>query len=596
MATLIFDFPEPEAGRSVRTVYRDPVRVVVARSVGEVGDAVAAIEAAVAGGLHAAGFIAYEAAPAFDPRARVRTGNRLPLLWFGLFEGPAAAPATGGDPGPGDPLAGAEWRLELDRTRYDGAVAAVREAIADGWTYQVNLTARLRAALAEAATANPVTLYESLRRAQGAGWHALLDLGDEVIVSVSPELFFRTSGRRIETRPMKGTRPRGRWAEEDEALRTELASAEKDRSENLMIVDLLRNDLGRVCEVGSVTVPRLFDVERYRTVWQLTSSVEGRLRDDVGLGDILAALFPCGSVTGAPKISTMERIAALEASPREVYCGAIGMVRPGGDAVFNVPIRTLWWNRSTGSAEYGTGGGIVWDSTAESEYDELLSKAVVVREAWPAFDLIETMAARSGTIARLDRHLDRLARSADYFGFACPRETLRAALADTAATRPDVPRRVRLTLAMDGAFAISEGPLGLVGADRPEPGTAPLRVALADGPVRSADRFLFHKTTHRATYDQARAGDRDAFDTLLWNERGEATEFTRGNLVVELEGRRVTPPLAAGLLPGCFRAELLEQGTVVEATVTTADVRRADRLWFVNSARRWLEVVLPATP
>jgi para-aminobenzoate synthetase / 4-amino-4-deoxychorismate lyase len=605
MTSLIFDFPDAGTGSPRRIVYRDPVRVLEARRVEEVRPVVAEIERAVSDGLHAAGFIAYEAAPAFEGRMSVRSGNRLPLLWFGLFDAPAnlpepspstsPTPTRAATPTPTPAALPGRWELEVDRPRYDAAVAAVREAIAEGRTYQVNLTARLRSEL-DGPEPDPVSVYESLRRAQGSGWHALLDLGREVIVSVSPELFFRTSGRRIETRPMKGTRPRGRWPEEDAALAAQLASSEKDRAENLMIVDLLRNDLGRVCETGSIRVPRLFDVERYRTVWQLTSTVEGRLREGAGLGDILGAVFPCGSVTGAPKISTMALIEELEVSPREVYCGAIGMVRPGGDMAFNVPIRTLWWDRQTGRAEYGTGGGIVWDSTPASEYDELRAKSAVIREPWPDFRLVETMAAAGGILVRRERHVERLRQSAEYFGFPFPEADVRAVL-DTAAAADEggtAPRRLRITIGPGGDIELDVAPLGTQGSPRPgaSDGSPPLPVGLADRPVRSDDRFLFHKTTNRGTYDARRAHRPGAFDVLLWNERGEVTEFTRGNVVVELDGKRSTPPLQAGLLPGCLRAELLASGTIEERTVLVEDLTRAARVWFINSARGWLEVTL----
>jgi para-aminobenzoate synthetase / 4-amino-4-deoxychorismate lyase len=618
MATLIFDFPDGDTGRPERTTFRDPLQVLVAREVEEVLAALTAIEAAVNDGMYAAGYVAYEAAPAFEPRMRVRSGGRLPLLWFGIFAGaerPASAStstststsaSTSTSTSGGSDLRGAGWRLEVDRSRYDGAVAAVREAIAEGRTYQVNLTARLRGRLG----GEPMALYESLRRAQGAGYHAFLDLGEQTIVSVSPELFFRTAGRRIETRPMKGTRPRGRWPDEDEGLAAALLTSEKDRAENLMIVDLLRNDLGRVCETGSVQVPRLYDVERYRTVWQLTSTVDGRLRPGVGLTEVLAALFPCGSVTGAPKISTMEIIAGLEASPREVYCGAIGMVRPGGDMVFSVPIRTVWWDRATGAAEYGTGGGIVWDSTADAEYDELLAKAVVVREPWPEFALLETMAAENGTVPRLDRHLDRLCRSAATFGIPCPEPAIRAALDQAARTHREEPQKLRLTLAADGSFALTTEPLGFrggagpkgndglgsgdgsEGADGWEVSGRPVAVSMAARPVHSHDRFLFHKTTHRAVYDTRRAEAPDQYDVLLRNEHGELTELTRGNLVLALDGRLVTPPVASGLLAGCLRAQLLDAGTIEERVVTVDDLRRASRAWSISSARRWVPITV----
>ncbi|HSR40888.1 MAG TPA: chorismate-binding protein, partial [Longimicrobiales bacterium] len=366
MHRLRFDFPPSLQGGPA--VYTDPVRVIHADTLEEVVPALVAVQEATETGLHAAGYVAYEAAPALDPAMAARGGGAMPLVLFGLFEEPQVYDVEtepvedSGPPGrhaPTDPPPGSaytaraggadlpllDWTLEMTREEHAAAVAAIREAIAEGRTYQVNLTTRLRA---DGFRGDPEALYHGLRRAQGHGYHAFLDLGRHVVLSASPELFFLTRGREITTRPMKGTRPRGRWPEEDQGLCQSLRDSMKDRAENLMIVDLLRNDLGRICRPGAVTVPRLREVERYRTVWQMTSTITGTLRPDAGLLDTFRALFPCGSVTGAPKISTMEVIARLEQSPREVYCGAIGWVRPGGDAAFSVPIRTAWLDRSEG--------------------------------------------------------------------------------------------------------------------------------------------------------------------------------------------------------------------------------------------------------
>ena len=597
---LIFDFPA--GGRPCRREFADPVEVVTAATVDEVVPALEAVRAATAdpsAGLVAAGYVAYEAAPAFEPRMRVRSGGRMPLVWFGLFDRDGAEAAAGptnnsrGHNRRG--VGGDDWTLDLSPARHAAAVAEIRAAIAEGRTYQANLTARLRGP----APADPFAVYEELRRAQGTGWHAFLDLGRFVIASASPELFFQRRGGTLTTRPMKGTRRRGRFTEEDRAREAELAASPKDRAENLMIVDLLRNDVGRVARPAGVRVPRLLDVERYRTVFQMTSTVTGELRDDVGLVDLFRALFPCGSVTGAPKISTMELIAGLETSPREVYCGAIGIVEPGGDCTFNVPIRTLWLDRDVGRATYGAGGGIVWDSDPAAEYDELQAKTRVLTERWPPFRLLETMRMDDGVVARRDRHLARLRRSADYFGFPFPAGELDAALADAARRHPTGSRRLRLTLEEAGVVelesTILESPLepARSGAtpDPPAPG-GPVPIAVADAPVDSSDRFLFHKTTHRAVYDRLRKPD--CFDTLLHNERGEVTEFTIGNVVVELDGRLVTPPVECGLLAGCMREELLEAGEVEEEVVRIEDLARTTRIWLVNSVRGWVPVAITA--
>jgi para-aminobenzoate synthetase / 4-amino-4-deoxychorismate lyase len=570
---VLLHFP-PDTG--LHGVALEPLReVIVARSLDEVAPALHHIHRAARDGAYAAGFVSYEAAPAFDPAFRVRGGGRLPLLWFGIFEGlrPAAEPATT----PGHlPV----WSPDTARDAYDRAVADIRNAIRNGDVYQVNHTFRLRGPF----TGEVEPVYHRLRRAQQTGWFAFIDLGDHTVVSVSPELFFATTGSGIRARPMKGTAPRGRHPAEDAAAARRLRASSKDRAENLMIVDLLRNDLGRVCETGSIRVPRLFEVERYPTVWQMTSTIEGTLRDGIALPDIFAALFPCGSVTGAPKVAATRVIATLEPSPREVYCGALGVVAPGGDATFNVAIRTLWVDHGTGIAEYGVGGGVTWDSTARGEYDEALTKAAMLELDTPEFDLLETMRLEGGCYRRLDEHLGRLQRSAAFFGRPFDADATRVALADHASRNAGHDERVRLRVDERGRASVESEPL--------ERSAAPRRVALAGEPVRRSDRFLYHKTTRREVYERRRAARPDVDDVILFNEDGELTELTTGNLVVELDGALVTPALDAALLAGVFRAQLLREGHVREAALRPADLQRATRLWLVNSVREWAELEL----
>ena len=540
-----------------------------ANSLAEVADVVRAAAGAALEGQTAIGFLSYEAAPAFEPVMRVRAQARMPLAWFALFDDVDAAAR---------PASHAVLPCFADLGSQDAFCAHVeriRSEIAAGRTYQVNLTTRFTGAFEGDAFA----LYEAVRRAQGSGYHAFIDTGDFQIVSISPELFFETRARRIRTRPMKGTRARGRWAEEDAALAVELAASEKDRAENLMIVDLLRNDLGRIATVGSVEVAKLFDIERYRTVHQMTSTIEAELRPEVQLSEIFGALFPCGSVTGAPKISTMELIAELEPSPREVYCGALGIIEPGGDATFNVPIRTIWIEATTHQAVYGSGAGITFDSDAATEYAEVASKAAVLFESWPAFEMLETMRAEAGRIVRMDRHLARVLASARYFDIPVTEAALRNALRTVAATISD-PCVVRLLIDQSGNPRVEKRPLDRIEAPQ---------VALARTAVSSRDRFLFHKTTNRTVYDSALAQRPACWDVLLWNERSEVTEFTRGNVVVELDGKLVTPVRDSGLLAGTFRAELLEAGTVQEGTICIEDLERATKIWLINSVREWVE-------
>ncbi len=533
----------------------------------------AAVDEGLRDGLYAAGYVAYEAAPAFDRALTTHAPSAVPLVYFGLFpSAETASSLTGADlPSP------IEWTPELSAADHARGVAAIREAIAEGETYQINYTFRLRAAL------NPLgleALYLHLAGIERVPYAAFLDLGDWQVLSLSPELFFQLDKGRLVTRPIKGTAPRGRWAAEDAALGDGLRASAKNRAENVMIVDLCRNDLSRVCEVGTVRASALCEVEPYQTVWQMVSTVEGQVRPGIGLDDVFGALFPAGSITGAPKSSSMRLIASLEHSPRGVYCGAIGFASPDGRAEFNVAIRTLTVSRFSGAAEYGVGGGITWDSTPADEHAEALSKAACL-EIRPPFGLIETMRLEQGALVRVERHLDRLAESASYFGFACDLTSVRAALAAHVATGAPGPARVRLLLYADGQVHVERHSL-----DAPAAGSLPF--ALASASIDGQDRFVCHKTTRRNMYDRHKAPRPDVFDVLLWNDRRELTEFTRGNLVVEHEGALWTPPRSVGLLAGVFRAELLAAGTIHERVLTLDDLPKCTRVWFINSFREWV--------
>jgi para-aminobenzoate synthetase / 4-amino-4-deoxychorismate lyase len=563
-------------------------RVVQAWRVEEVITALCAVEHAVEEGRHAAGFVAYEAAPAFDPALVVRDADpALPLLWFGVFEERRKAGSPAEDAGR---FSLGEWLATVPPEEYRGHVARIRDWIEAGDTYQVNHTLRLRADFA----GDPETLYRRLCRAQAAAFCAHLDLGSHVVVSASPELFFRWQGNELEMRPMKGTRPRGRWTEEDDRLADELLASAKERAENLMIVDLLRNDAGRISRFGSVRVPRLFEVERYPTVHQLTSTVRAETRPGTTLTDVFRALFPCGSITGAPKVRTTGIIAELEDAPRGVYTGAIGTVGPG-EAVFSVAIRTLVIDRRTGTAELGVGGGITHDSHADAEYRECFAKAAFVRHEPREFDLLESLLYEPGSgYFLLDEHLARLAGSARYFGFPCDPAAVRAPLEHAAAALCG-PAKVRLLLARGGGVRVESLPLSPVSigpAAPPSPrgfGSAAgaLRVRIAPEPVDSREPLLYHKTTRRDIYDTRRAGHPDVDDVLLVNERGELTESSVANLVVERDGQQWTPPLAAGLLPGVFRGVLLHEGVLRERVLRPVDLWGADAVYLINSVRRW---------
>jgi len=568
----------------------EPVGVIEARRPSEVAGAIDAAGSAAARGLWAAGFVAYEAAPGLDPELSVHVRApddpfaELPLAWFALFERKEDLPPL--EPGRLDPSgsAGSPWRPSVDRATYDAAVERIRELIAAGHTYQVNHTIRLRAMI----QGDERGFYRDLCLAQRGGYAAFLDLGRYRVLSASPELFFRIDGERITTRPMKGTAPRGRWLAEDEEIAARLVASSKDRAENAMIVDLLRNDLGRICRTGSVEVERMLEAERFETVWQLTSTIEGDLRPEITLLDTFRALFPSGSVTGAPKVRTTRIIADLEDSARGPYCGAIGYLAPAGSgeprASFNVAIRTVVLDAQTRTAEYGVGGGITHDSSASGEYEEIVAKARVLTDVRPAFELFESLAhVPAEGFRHLDEHLERLAGSAGYFGFRFEPEAAAAALKRAVAevTGPSV---VRLTLARDGGLSTDVRDL--------PPADDAVRVALDGEPVDPSDVWLFHKTTRRAPYERRRGRRPDVDDVLLVNDRGAVTESTIANLAVRLDGVWVTPPVDAGLLPGTYRNVLLRDGRMTERPVTVDELRGAGELALVSSVRGWRPAAL----
>ncbi|RQU41952.1 aminodeoxychorismate synthase component I [Burkholderia cenocepacia] len=514
----------------------------------------------------------------------------------------------------------------VSRDAFDAAIGAVHDALRAGDSYQVNYTYRLNFDV----FGTPLALYRRLRARQPVRYGALIALpGGAWVVSCSPELFVEKQGDVLRARPMKGTAPRSADPGEDAAAAAFLASDPKNRAENVMIVDLLRNDVSRIARTGTVKVPALFSVEPYASVWQMTSTVEAGWRDGTTFAQMLRALFPCGSITGAPKYKTMELIDAIESTPRGLYTGAIGWldapkdeagqagaaasggVAGCGDFCLSVAIRTLTLDAvdvdsndtdGTGTATVGrrrgtmgVGAGIVLDSVAADEYAECELKARFLTDADPGFQLFETTAAtRADGIRHLDRHLARLQRSADAFGFRFDADALRREIdARCAALDGDGAYRMKLTLAKDGTFDITAAPL------KPLPaGPFGVLLAAAHGfaPTRSGDALLLHKTTRRAEYDRAwqAAEALGGFDMLFVNERDEVTEGGRSNLFVKLDGQWVTPPLASGVLPGVMRGVLLDDPAfgAVECVVTRDDLARAQGLLLTNALRGALDAVL----
>jgi para-aminobenzoate synthetase/4-amino-4-deoxychorismate lyase len=582
--TALIDFRSPDDGVApLRLAFGTPREVLRATSLDDVVPLLARVDALARAGAWCVGYLCYEAAGAFDEafETHAPADPSRPLAAFAVHD----APLPDGAGFDSDASATVQWTGGPQRDAFDSTIAEILRAIADGEVYQVNATAPLTGTL----QGDALALFAALRRAQPNAYAAYLDFGDDVrpddrILSVSPELFFDWRDDRLLARPMKGTAPRGATPDDDAAQSAFLRSAAKERAENLMIVDLLRNDLSRLALPHSVRVPRLFHTEAWPTVWQMSSDVVATTRPGTTLEQVFGALFPCGSITGAPKVQAMRLIHALEPEPRGVYCGAVGVVQPGGAATFNVPIRTLAL-RSDGATTHvrcGIGSGITADATAAGEWDEWRHKRAFVDRASQAFELLETLRLEDGVFVDVQAHLARLAEAAAHFAFASPIESARASLDALRLAHASGRWRVRLLASRAGAARAQAFALA--------PTPSPVRVRLADRPLTgSSGEFVRFKTTQRAHYDAFAPTDDDVFDTLLWNERGELTEFTRGNVALRLDGRWLTPPLASGLLPGIARARLLCEGAIEEAVLVRADLERAEGVVFFNSLRGWLE-------
>ncbi|MFD1413387.1 aminodeoxychorismate synthase component I [Oceanobacillus jeddahense] len=572
---MIFDFSfEDEAG--IRRIFEKPEEILIAYSPAEVKNVFTKIDLYQKKGYYLAGYISYEAASAFDKNLVTHSKGNLPLMIMGVFKDVQLEKKNITT---GHTLPSINWQMTTIKQQYEQNVKAIKAAIAEGDTYQVNYTVRMEADRA----VDGALLYEQLSGAQQARYGAHLQIGDNEIVSASPELFFERRKQFIHTKPMKGTIKRGQTPKEDSRNKKQLAHSEKDQAENVMIVDLLRNDLSKIAVKGSVQVSKLFEIETYPTVYQMTSTITAELQENLSNFDIFKALFPCGSITGAPKQSTMEIIKQLEDSPREIYCGSIGFITPNQEALFNVAIRTAWMEKGKPPV-YGIGGGITWDSDVEGEYEEALAKAAILKGTSSAFQILETMKYDGSQILRLDRHLTRLERTARQFQYSYSIENITRQLREQVEKYPGA-QRVRVLLGQDGEINVTCTPL------TEEPGVL-RKVGIASSPIDRNNIFYYYKTTHRQMYAAFRERDIDSsfFDVLLWNEEEQLTEFTIGNLVVRQQGKYYTPPVSSGLLAGTYREEMLEQGIIEEKILWKQDIPSFEEIWLVNSVRGWVKV------
>ncbi len=577
---LILDDASP-GGRSF--LFQNPVKIITADKEADLAAAFAALTDATENGYYAAGYFSYELGFLLEPKLRHRLPEKrkVPLLWFGIFKAREEVDAaTIANLSHGRAYAG-PLQYEWNEKNYTAQFLRAHEFIKAGDIYQTNLSQRARFSFA----GDPVSLYQKLRATSQTSYCAYIDDGTRQILSLSPEKFFDISADgEITTRPMKGTAARHNNPQKDSEMRSALEACEKNRSENLMIVDLLRNDLGRIAETGSVRVENLFQVETYPTLHQMVSTVRAQLKKPSPVATVLRALFPCGSITGAPKIRAMEIIDDLEASPRGIYCGGIGFFAPDGSASFNVAIRTLTIENNRG--ELGIGSAVIYDSTAHEEYQECLLKAKYYEAARQPLELIETLRYTPvDGFTRLPLHLKRMANSANVFGITFNQDdalkTLHTAIDDTLE-----PLRVRLALNEKGQFFCRVKKLGKT--------ESCWRYAISPQTMHSSDIFLQHKTNWRDIYESElrRLSDEESCDEILFtNENGEITEGARSNIFIRMNGKFITPALSCGLLNGCLRQEMIKNGEVVEGVLLPENLIRAETVYFGNSLRGFIQAV-----
>lgn len=572
-------------------LFSEPQDIIVANNADEVGDALARLQAGLDAGLYAAGFLAYELGYVLEPKLAplMPTGGQVPLIWLGLYREPREMTGAEVDHWLATHKRSGSYKFEAvtqawDREAYEARFASVQEKIRAGDIYQINLTFKARFRL----EGSPLTFYQDLRKRQRVAYGAIVDTGEVTVLSASPELFIEKRDDVVFTRPMKGTAPRAGTPIGDEDARHVLSTDTKQRAENLMIVDLMRNDIGRIAEIGSVEVTDLFTVETFRTLHQMTSGVKATLSDQCGMEDLVRATFPPGSVIGAPKIRAMELIREYETEPRGVYCGSVGYFAPDGSMLFNVAIRTPVVFRD-GRGEMGIGSGVVYDSVGSTEYAECLLKMKFLTDPPRTFELIETLLYEpSDGYWLLDGHLKRLEASAQYFGYAFDRDAVLDALRTEAGGR-DERLRVRLLASEDGSVSVSSTPLG------PQDPGQQMRFVVSETRVDSADMFLYHKTTRRELYNREWAHFSETLgtdDVIYLNERDEVAEGSRTNVFVKIGAEMFTPSLSSGLLPGVLRSHLIDCGEVSERVLTLDDLRSADAIYLGNSVRG----LVPAEP
>ena len=597
---FIFNNPFTDSGWNVS--FDSPSEKIFAENICDVIPLIQKVDDAVKNGKWAVMLLSYEAAPAFDSAFTCHKKSNFPLACAYIFDKCSPAPKNILAK---ESSAYLNWNPLVPQNDYNSSIEKIQKYIAAGDTYQVNYTFPLETGY----SGNPLEQYYNLCMAQRAPYCCYINFDDFSVLSISPELFFQRSGNKIITKPMKGTAKRGRWNAEDIEIYDKLKNSKKDRAENLMIVDLLRNDLGRIAKTGSVKTRSLFDIEKYDTVFQMTSTIEAECDNKTSLNEILKALFPCGSITGAPKIRTMEIINEIEKYPRGIYTGAIGYIKPGGDCIFNVPIRTMTIDKKipfalsrckinapglnsvgTGmshfkkgelrNATFNVGGGIVIDSTYANEYEECLTKSSFLSSEIPDFKLLESLLIEDGKIFLYEEHLKRIKSSAEYFDYPFDEKKFGQIIKDISKTHNIGKFKIRILCDRNGNVESEVKPIQDL--------TLPRKIKFADKAIDSSNKFFYHKTTSRKIFADLTKSHPECDDVILFNEKDEITETTICNIVVEINGKKYTPPIKCGLLGGTFRDKLISDGKIEEKIINKEDLFTADKIYLINSVRKWM--------
>ena len=554
------------------SIFSSPLQVLFTHDLNQVKDVLNEVQNKVEKkNLIAAGYLSYEAAPAFDNAYCVNEKGNLPLICFGLFKNYKIEKTL--ESHSLESAEAIEWTITTDRTLYENYLQYIKDQIKLGNTYQVNYTLRKFTEC----ISNPYSFF--LEKAQDAPYAAYIESNEHTIISASPELFFKLNGESLMCKPMKGTSKRGKTLHDDIALMEELKNSEKDKAENIMITDMLRNDMGKISDTGSVKVLSEFDIEKYPTVWQMTSSIKSQTSTNIT--GIFEALFPCASVTGAPKVSSMKIISEIEDQPREIYTGAIGYIAPNNEAQFSVPIRTILSDKKACRSVYGTGSGIVWDSESHKEWDECQNKSAILSANSQNFELFETMRWDSSKRIFLEKlHLDRLKDSAEFYNFKFHHEKINDKLQDYLKNlESESERIIRLFLAKDGDIRLTTSAYKKQNKDKPQ------FISFAMRPINSEDRSLYHKTTNRSVYENAIGENPVCDDILLWNEDGNITESTISNVIFKKDSKYYTPPISCGLLGGTYRTHLINQGHLEERIIPKTEINLYSEIYLINSVR-----------